>query len=84
MCVPGTLETVRERVEREGPPRVSRRVALMAGAGAAASAALPGEVSARGRRGHRDGRTGQGRLVDLSHVFREDFPAFPGAPETSR
>ena len=33
MCVPGTLETVRERVEREGPPRVSRRMALLAGAG---------------------------------------------------
>ena len=84
MCVPGTLETVRERVEREGPPRVSRRVALAAGAGALASAGLPGAVSARGRRGHRAGRTGKGRLVDLSHVFSEDFPAFPGAPPTSR
>ena len=84
MCVPGTLETVRERAEREGPPRVSRRAALVAGAGAAASAALPGAVSARGRRAHRDRRTGKGRLVDLSHVFRDDFPAFPGAPATSR
>jgi kynurenine formamidase len=84
MCVPGTLETVRERAEREGPPRVSRRVALVAGAGAAASAALPGAVSARGRRAHRDRRTGKGRLVDLSHVFRDDFPVFPGAPATSR
>jgi kynurenine formamidase len=84
MCVPGTLETVRERVEREGPPRVSRRVALAAGAGAVASAALPGAVSARGRREHRDGRGGKGRLVDLTHVFREDFPAFPMAPASSR
>ena len=84
MCVPGTLETVRERVEREGPPRVSRRVALAAGAGAVASTALPGAVSARGRGGPRAGRTGKGRLVDLSHEFSEDFPAFPGAPPTSR
>jgi kynurenine formamidase len=84
MCVPGTLETVRERFEREGPPRVSRRVALAAGAGAVASAALPGAASARGRREHRDGRGGKGRLVDLTHVFREDFPAFPMAPASSR
>jgi kynurenine formamidase len=81
MCVPGTLEKVRERVEREGPPRVSRRVALAAGAGAATAAAMPGVASARGRR---DGRSRRGRLVDLSHEFREDFPAFPGAPATSR
>jgi kynurenine formamidase len=84
MCVPGTLETVRERVEREGPPRVSRRVALLAGAGAAASAALPGAASAGGRDWHHRGRWGKGRLIDLSHEFREDFPAFPGVPPTSR
>ena len=80
MCVPGTLETVRERVEREAPPRVSRRAALLGGAGAAAYAALPGAASARGR-GGRDDRK---RLVDLSHEFREDFPGFPGSPPTSR
>jgi kynurenine formamidase len=84
MCVPGTLETVRERIEREGPPRVSRRVALGAGAGVVAAAALPGAASARGRDRHRGGPTGKRRLVDLSHEFREDFPAFPGAPATSR
>ena len=84
MCVPGTLETVRDRAEREGPPRVSRRAALAAGAGVLTAAALPGTVAARlpeqafGNRGR--GR----RLVDLSHEFREDFPAFPGAPPTSR
>jgi kynurenine formamidase len=84
MCVPGTLETVRERIEREGPPRVSRRAALAAGAGAVAAAALPGTASARGL-GLRHGRpSGKGRLIDLSHEFRDDFPAFPGAPATSR
>ena len=83
MCVPGTLETVRDRMEREGPPRVSRRVALAAGAGALTAAALPGTVAARRPEqafGHGRGR----RLVDLSHEFREDFPAFPGSPPTSR
>jgi kynurenine formamidase len=84
MCVPGTLETVRERVERDGPPRVSRRVALLAGAGTVASVALPGAASARGRDWRRRGPTGKRRLVDLTHEFREDFPAFPGAPATSR
>jgi kynurenine formamidase len=79
MCVPGTLETVRERSEREGPPRVSRRVAFAAGAGAITAAALPGAASAdgRGRSRRRE------KLVDLSHVFRHDFPTFPGAPPSS-
>jgi kynurenine formamidase len=74
MCVPGTLDTVRERIDREEPPRLSRRAALTAGAGAALAAALPGSASGRPDR----------RLVDLSHEFREDFPAFPGSPATSR
>ena len=79
MCVPGTLETVRERSEREGPPRVSRRVALAAGAGAMTAATVPGVAFAdgRGRSRRRD------KLVDLSHVFRHDFPTFPGAPPSS-
>jgi kynurenine formamidase len=81
MCVPGTLETVRDRMEREGAPRVSRRVALATGAGALTAAALPATAAGRGHGGDR----GRGRrLVDLSHEFREDFPAFPGAPPTSR
>jgi kynurenine formamidase len=82
MCVPGTMETVRGRIEREGPPRLSRRAALAVGAGAAFGAVLPGAASAHGRR---DGSSERPkRLVDLSHEFREDFPAFPGAPATSR
>jgi kynurenine formamidase len=82
MCVPGTLETVRERSELEGVSRVSRRVALAAGAGAVTAAALPGAASARGWARRSGGR--RRRLVDLTHVFREDFPAFPRAPVTSR
>jgi kynurenine formamidase len=84
MCVPGTLETVRDRMEREGPPRVSRRVALAAGAGAMTVAALPGTASAGGRGRHFDGNRRRRRLVDLTHEFRDDFPTFPGVPPTSR
>jgi kynurenine formamidase len=58
---------------------VSRRVALAAGAGAMTAATVPGVASAdgRGRSRRRE------KLVDLSHVFRHDFPAFPGAPASS-
>jgi kynurenine formamidase len=78
MCVPGTVETVRDRIEREGPPRISRRAALAAAAaGTATAAALPGTAAADG------GRRGK-KLVDLSHEFREDFPVFPNSPESSR
>jgi kynurenine formamidase len=84
MCVPGTLETVRERAEREGTPRLSRRAALGFGAAAVAGAALPGAASARSWGRHHGGHDGKRRLVDLTHEFRDDFPAFPGAPPTSR
>jgi kynurenine formamidase len=80
MCVPGTVETVRGRVEREGVPRVSRRAALAAGAGALTASALPAAAAGRGR----PDRDRWRRLVDLSHEFREDFPVFPGAPPSSR
>jgi kynurenine formamidase len=82
MCVPGTVETVRERIEREGPPRVSRRAALAAGGGALAAAALPGSAFASGqKRGRRRRRE---KLVDLTHEYRDDFPLFPGAVPTTR
>jgi kynurenine formamidase len=81
MCVPGTVEAVRSRVEREGIPRVSRRAALAAGAGAVAAAAVPSGALARGWHGsgHR-----KRDFVDLSHVYSEDFPSFPGTPGTTR
>jgi kynurenine formamidase len=83
MCVPGTVETVRDRAVREGIPRVSRRAALAAGAGAVAAAALPTGALGHGRRG---GHTSHRKkdLVDLSHVYSEDFPGFPGTPATTR
>lgn len=72
MCLPGTIETVRERVEREGLPRLDRRAALLGAAGMAVAAALPARALAS--------NTPTNRLQDLTHVFREGFPMFLGAP----
>jgi kynurenine formamidase len=84
MCVPGTTETVRARFEagEEEPPApgVNRRAALAAGAGAILAAAVPGGAAASHRRGHRR----RAKLVDLTHVFSETFPSFPGTPANSR
>lgn len=74
MCVPGTQETVRDRIDHEGPPRVSRRVALGGGVGALVAAALPSTAMAG--EGHRHRHRRRERLVDLSHTFSEDFPLF--------
>jgi kynurenine formamidase len=90
MCVPGTAEAVRARLaEADGEPErpasgLSRRAALAAGAGALAAGLMPSTAAAghghgRGRgRGH--GRR-RGKLVDLTHTFREDFALYPGSPE---
>jgi kynurenine formamidase len=77
MCLPGTVEAVRARVEEEGLPRISRRAALAGAAGAGVAAALPHTAYARGRggRGH--------KVQDLTHVFREGSPVFTG-PEPQR
>ena len=79
MCLPGTVETVREGIEREREGGgVSRRAAL-AGSGAAALAALaPAPSLARG--GHR----GEARYQDLTHVFTAGFPVYVGNPPARR
>lgn len=77
MCLPGTVETVRARVEQEGLPRINRRMALAGAAGAGVAAALPGTAAARPR------RRGRRRIQDLTHVFREGSPVFSG-PEPQR
>jgi kynurenine formamidase len=75
MCLPGTVETVRERVEREGVPRLDRRAALVGAAGAALAAALP----ARAR-----GASSTTNFQDLTHLFFEGFPTFgPPSPDRS-
>ncbi|MDA0174064.1 cyclase family protein [Solirubrobacter taibaiensis] len=72
MCLPGTMETV-----RENGASVSRR-GLLAGGGAAALAAmLPGEALAQKPK-HR------GRVVDLTHEFTTDFPVYTPPQATRR
>ena len=72
MCLPGTIETVRARVEEEDLPKLDRRTALLGAAGVAVAAALPGR--ALGAPQAKD------RTQDLTHEFREGFPGFLGAP----
>jgi kynurenine formamidase len=83
MCLPGTVEIVREQVEQqEGPRRLDRRTAVLTGAAAAVAAAFPGLASGGRPAGHRHGNK---RLQDLTHVFRAGFPVFtfdPPARET--
>jgi kynurenine formamidase len=74
MCVPGTIEAVRERAETEGLPLVNRRTALLGGGGAVAvAAALPTSAFAA--------RRAKKRFRDLTHVFRAGFPIY-GTPPT--
>ena len=70
MCLPGTVETVREQLESEHAPRVSRRTVVLGSLGAAVAAALPGSAHAV--------RPPKGRFADLTHVFTEGFPVFTG------
>jgi kynurenine formamidase len=78
MCLPGTVETVRERIESEGGPRVDRRTVLLGGAGAALAAAFPTVADA-----HRRGKKGK-RLKDLTHTFTAGFPVFVNGTEPAR
>ena len=76
MCLPGTIEAVRERAEDLGPPRVTRRSALLGGAGLAAAAVMPRAASATVRpERHRQ---------DLTHVLAEGFPVFAFDPPRRR
>jgi kynurenine formamidase len=70
MCLPGTIETVRER-----EPAVTRRTVLAGGGAAALAALLPGEALAHKRRRHRI----RGKVVDLTHTFTAGFPVYTGA-----
>jgi kynurenine formamidase len=74
MCLPGTVESVRDASERGEVPRVSRRAALAGGGAAALAALLPAEAAAhKGRRRRR-----RGKVADLTHVFRAGFPVYVG------
>jgi kynurenine formamidase len=73
MCLPGTVETVREQTDKEGVPLVDRRTALLGGAAAAVGAALPANALAA--------RPAKKRFRDLTHVFRANFPIYGSPPQ---
>jgi kynurenine formamidase len=76
MCLPGTVEAVREQ-----QPQLSRRTVLAGGGAAALAALLPGEAVAHKRR--RRGRS-RGKVVDLTHTFTAGFPVYTGNPPSRR
>ena len=81
MCLPGTAEIVRERVEADGTPKVDRRTALLGAAGAAGAAlaaSFPASALANGRGRRKD------RFCDLTHTFKEGFPVFATGEEPVR
>jgi kynurenine formamidase len=75
MCLPGTVETV-----RESQPTVTRRSVLAGGGAAALAALLPGEAVAHKRRRHKL----RGKVVDLTHEFTAGFPVYTGNPPSRR
>ena len=77
MCSPGTAQIVRDQLEAEGTPKVSRRSVLAGAAGAALAASFPASALANGRGRKR-------RFCDLTHTFREGFPVFATGEEPER
>ena len=75
MCLPGTVEKVREQ-----QPTVTRRTVLAGGGAAALAALVPGEALAHKRRRRRR----SGKVVDLTHTFTAGFPVYTGASPTRR
>jgi kynurenine formamidase len=69
MCLPGTVETVRER--QHG---VTRRGVLAGGGAAALAAFLPAGAEAKRPK----------RIVDLTHTFTAGFPVYTGNAPTRR
>jgi kynurenine formamidase len=74
MCLDGTHETVRVKMEEEGLPTISRRGFMLGGAGLAAAVLSRPVVSLAAPRRSRK------RARDLTHLFREGFPVYTGDP----
>jgi kynurenine formamidase len=72
MCLPGTVEAVREQVEAGEGGRIDRRTAVAGGLAAAVAVAFPTRAFAH--------RPPKKRLQDLTHVFTEGFPVFTFDP----
>jgi kynurenine formamidase len=75
MCLPGTVEKVREQ-----QPTVTRRTVLAGGGAAALAALVPGEALAHKRRRRRK----LGKVVDLTHEFKAGFPVYTGNAPSRR
>lgn len=80
MCLPGTVEIVREQTAAQDGPRIDRRTALLGGVGAAATLAFPAGAFAHRKPKER----GRRRLQDLTHVFTDGFPVFTFDPPRRR
>lgn len=84
MCLPGTVESVRDAFDTEealaARGGLSRRTVL-AGGGAAALAALAPGAAADARHGRRPRPR---RYQDLTHEFRAGFPVYTGDPPARR
>jgi kynurenine formamidase len=78
MCLPGTVEKVREQTRSEDGPRLDRRAVLLGGVGAAVAATFPARATA-GRSHRREKK----HLEDLTHVFTDGFPVFTFDPPAS-
>jgi kynurenine formamidase len=81
MCLPGTVEKVREQGPKESARRIDRRTALLSGVGAAFAMTRPGHAAAERPKSHRDRSE---HLRDLTHVFTEGFPVFTFDPPARR
>jgi kynurenine formamidase len=77
MCLPGTVEAVREQTDALERRRVDRRTVLAGGVAAAVTAALPARALAHGRPKKK-------RLEDLTHTFTAGFPVFTFDPPRRR
>jgi kynurenine formamidase len=77
MCLPGTVEAVREQTDALEGRRVDRRAVLAGGIAAAAAAAFPARALA-----HHGPR--KQRLQDLTHTFTAGFPVFTFDPPRRR
>jgi kynurenine formamidase len=79
MCLPGTVEKVREQTRTEDGASLDRRTMLLAGLGAAVTATFPARAAAHRPRPHPPHPPhprARKRLQDLTHVFTEGFPVF--------
>jgi kynurenine formamidase len=72
MCLPGTVEIVREQTARVAGCGLNRRTVLLGGVGAAVAAVFPARAVAHRKDDDDDAR----RVRDLTHTITAGFPVF--------